>query len=132
MNNQKRNKTGLLSCVSTLAIIAAPGSLCASSRTARLVVSTALALGVLLPRDAHAASPKTVNPVQSTTYILNPAYNPITFGSGTNISASGEGVLGPNTYTWAVINQGTISGSGTSEGVGHFPVDFRISSGWAR
>jgi hypothetical protein len=55
----------------------------------------------------------TVNPVQTTTYYLNAANNPITFGTGTGIdvsSVSGVGVYGSNVQSWAVTNKGAISG----------------------
>jgi hypothetical protein len=54
-----------------------------------------------------------VNPVQTTTYYLNAANNPIIFGAGTNVdvsSGSGIGVYGSNVRKWAVTNQGAISG----------------------
>jgi hypothetical protein len=56
----------------------------------------------------------TVNPVQTTTYYLNPGDNPITFGTGTGIAVSagsGIGVYGSNVQSWAVTNKGAISGN---------------------
>jgi hypothetical protein len=56
----------------------------------------------------------TVNPVQTTTYYLTPANNPIVFGTGTDINASsypGDGVFGASTQSWSVTNAGSISGN---------------------
>jgi hypothetical protein len=56
----------------------------------------------------------TVNPVQATTYYLSSGNNPITFGTATGIDVSAGsdiGVYGSNAQTWAVTNQGAISGS---------------------
>ena len=79
----------------------------ASSATLARMVSAALALGVALPSAAQAQT--TVNPVQSTTYNLSPSSNPITFGSGTNLTG---GVYGANTTQWNITNQGSIAGNG--------------------
>ena len=75
---------------------------------ALMSASTALVLGVTLSSQAH-AGPVTVNPVQTTTYNLQPSANPITFGSGTKINASsGSGVYGGNGATWTITNYGSI------------------------
>jgi hypothetical protein len=53
----------------------------------------------------------TVNPVQTTTYDLNAAANPITFGAQTAIGASsGSGVYGNLAASWTVANYGGIKG----------------------
>jgi hypothetical protein len=55
-----------------------------------------------------------VNPVQTTTYDLTNGNNPITFGTGTDINVSSgteTGVFGSNAQSWAVTNQGAISGA---------------------
>ena len=60
----------------------------------------------------------TVNPVQSTTYVLSTSNNPITFGSGTKIKVlnGGDGVDGGGTGfgfpSYNVTNAGYISASG--------------------
>ncbi len=78
-----------------------------------MLSSTALALGVSLVGSARAA---TVNPVQTTTYNLTPANNPITFGSGTyintpNVFTSAQiAVNGASGTSWDVTNQGKIQG----------------------
>ena len=54
-----------------------------------------------------------VNPVQTTTYYLNAANNPITFGTRTDINVSSYfGVYGSNVQSWDVTNKGTIGSSG--------------------
>jgi hypothetical protein len=56
----------------------------------------------------------TVNPVQTNTYYLTPANNPIAFGTGTDINVSSgteTGVYGSSARSWAVTNQGAISGA---------------------
>ena len=56
-----------------------------------------------------------VNPVQSNTYNLNPARNPIYFQAGTNINVSGAtGVYGASGTNWTVTNAGAITGSGAA------------------
>jgi uncharacterized protein with beta-barrel porin domain len=71
-------------------------------------VPTALAVGVSLAGPAQAG---TVNPVQTTTYNLSPANNPITFGAGTNINVSGsDAVDGDATTQWNVTNDGRLTG----------------------
>jgi uncharacterized protein with beta-barrel porin domain len=57
------------------------------------------------------AGPVTVAPVQSTTYTLNAADNPITFGVGTNINTIADAVYGDNSANWTVTNAGSLSGS---------------------
>jgi hypothetical protein len=55
----------------------------------------------------------TVNPVQTTTYYLTAANNPITFGTGTDINVSsgtGIGVYGSNAQSWRATNEGAING----------------------
>src|SRR5437764_13639983 len=64
-----------------------------ASSLALPMASAVLALGVALSDEAVAQT--TVNPVQTTTYTINPARNPITFGSTTSINtAAGDAVLG--------------------------------------
>ncbi len=56
----------------------------------------------------------TVNPVQTNTYYLTPANNPIAFGTGTDINVSSgteTGVYGSNARSWAITNQGAVSGA---------------------
>ena len=79
----------------------------ASSATLARMVSAALALGVALPSAAQAQT--TVNPTGPTTYTISPSSNPITFGSGTNLTG---GVYGANTTQWNITNQGSIKGNG--------------------
>ncbi|MFI4934679.1 MAG: autotransporter domain-containing protein [Caulobacterales bacterium] len=74
-----------------------------------LFAPTALALGVALAPAAH-SGPVTVNPVQSTTYNLTPAANPITFGPATNINALGDAVSGNSAASWTVTNDGALKG----------------------
>ena len=51
----------------------------------------------------------TVNPVSNFTYYLSTSNNPITFGSGTDISVqNGNGVYGGNFVSWNVTNAGRI------------------------
>ena len=51
-----------------------------------------------------------VNPVQNTTYVLDPSINPITFGAKTDIEAtSGDGVYDNTRTRWTIINRGLIS-----------------------
>jgi len=68
------------------------------------IASAALALGVALSGEAHAQA--TVNPVQTTTYNIRPASNPITFGSATNIDTSARpfsyAVVGGTGIDWNV------------------------------
>ena len=57
-----------------------------------------------------------VNPVQTTTYYLTPANNPITFGPGTDINVPpvyglSFGVYGSSAQKWSVTNRGAISAS---------------------
>ena len=77
------------------------------------VASMIVAVGVCAPDAAHAQT--TVNPVQTTTFTLNPAQNPITFGSTTNIdttsSSSSHAVAGGTGTAWTVTNQGRIAGA---------------------
>lgn len=73
------------------------------------IASAALALGVALSGEAHAQA--VVNPVQTTTYTINPASNPITFGSATNINTSltfnSNAVVGNAGTSWDVtVNAG--------------------------
>ena len=83
------------------------------------IASAALALGVALSGEAHAQA--TVNPVQTTTYTINPASNPITFGSGTNINtsatANANGVLGSAGTPWNVTVQGGGQITGNGRGI---------------
>lgn len=56
-----------------------------------------------------------VNPVQSTTFTLNAAQNPIIFGSATNIDTSAtpaaDAIFGGAGTEWIVTNQGNILGN---------------------
>src|SRR5664279_1167953 len=64
-----------------------------ASRLALPMASAVLALGITLSGEAVAQT--TINPVQNTTYNINPVSNPITFGSTTSINApAGNAVLG--------------------------------------
>ena len=84
-----------------------------ASSLALPVASMIVTLGVRAPRDAQAQT--TVNPVQTTTFNLNPFESQIIFGAGTNIdttaTAGVDAVFGAATTIWAVTNQGTIQGS---------------------
>jgi outer membrane autotransporter protein len=77
------------------------------------VASMIAAASVCVSGAAHAQT--TVNPVQTTTFTLNPAQNPITFGSTTNIdttsSSSSHAVAGGTGTAWTVTNQGRIAGA---------------------
>ena len=79
------------------------------------IASAALALGVALSGEAHAQA--TVNPVQTTTYTIKPASNPITFGSATNINtpAFSYGVVGGAGIDWNVT---VLAGARISAGQG--------------
>ena len=78
--------------------------LLASTTALRIpVASAALALGVALSGEAQAQT--TVNPVQTTTYNIKPASNPITFGPATNIDTSAA----PFPFSYAVIAGGGIN-----------------------
>jgi hypothetical protein len=82
-----------------------------ASTTALAALSLGLALGVALPRDAL-AGPGTVNPVQTSTYLLG-THNPTTFGAGTNINAVSPwniGVYGGAGMSGNVANYGAIQG----------------------
>jgi hypothetical protein len=82
-----------------------------ASRTTLAALSLGLALGVALPRQAHAGA-GTVNPIQTSTYRLG-THNPTTFGAGTNVNAaspSNAGVYGGSSTTWNVTNYGSIQG----------------------
>ncbi|HEY4973332.1 MAG TPA: hypothetical protein VII41_06965, partial [Steroidobacteraceae bacterium] len=72
------------------------------------IASAALALGVALSGEAYAQT--TVNPNRMTTYTINPASNPITFGPTTIIDTSGtvgaDAVLGNAGTNWNVTVQG--------------------------
>jgi hypothetical protein len=60
--------------------------------------------------------PVTVNPVQTNTYVLNPNYNPITFGKKTNIDVTnGDAVYGGTAASWTVTNNGSLSASGVGQ-----------------
>src|SRR5262249_34969669 len=75
--------------------------------------STILALGICMPGDAQAQT--TVNPVQTTTFTLDPAQNPITFGPATSIDTSAtfnsDAVSGDTGTAWNVTNQGILQGN---------------------
>ena len=80
-----------------------------ASRTTLGAASLSVVLGVALPREARAGA-GVVNPVQTTMYVLG-AFNPITFGAGTQIkSSSVAGVYGDSSQTWSVANYGSIQG----------------------
>ena len=81
-----------------------------ASGVALSVASVAVALGVCVPGPAQAQT--TVNPVQTTTFTLTPAQNPIIFGTGTNINTSaGTGAVNGGLNTaWTVTNNGTLIG----------------------
>ena len=74
-----------------------------------------VALGVCVPGDAQAQTTVTVNPVQSTTFTLDPAQNPIIFGATTNITTPAttliNAVTGGAGTAWIVTNQGTLNAS---------------------
>jgi fibronectin-binding autotransporter adhesin len=58
---------------------------------------------------------KSVKPIQSTTYDLQPASNPIYFENGTDLTVSGgAGVFGASGTTWMVTNAGTIASTNLS------------------
>src|SRR5262245_35541326 len=84
-----------------------------ASRFALSVASTIVALGVCTPDDASAQT--TVNPVQTTTFTLTAAQNPIIFGSATNIDTTAinaaDAVSGAAGTAWDVSNQGTVKGN---------------------
>ena len=75
------------------------------------VASIIVAVGVCAPDAAHAQT--TVNPVQTTTFTLDPAQNPTIFDTGTNINTTGtvaaKGVSGDANTQWTVVNKGTIA-----------------------
>jgi fibronectin-binding autotransporter adhesin len=82
------------------------------SRTALAALSVGLSLGVALPSEARAGA-GTVNPVQTSTYILG-KYNPTTFGVGTSINAPSPwpaGLYGGSKGSWNIVNYGAIQGS---------------------
>ena len=58
-----------------------------------------------------------VKPIQTSTYDLNADANPITFETGTDISASYDGVYGGPGAVWNVTNAGSI-GATASYGIG--------------
>src|SRR5262249_24378054 len=76
------------------------------------VASMVVALGICTPGDAWAQT--TVNPVQTTIFMLSAAQNPITFGPQTNIdpsaTAGSTAVFGNNSTACNVTNQGTLKG----------------------
>ena len=60
------------------------------------------------PRDAQAQT--VVNPVQTTTFVINTNQNPIAFGTATNIDTTAvvdsDGVFAGGGTAWSVSNQG--------------------------
>ena len=74
------------------------------------------ALGFCLAHGSAAqAGAATVNPVQTTTYQLDPGKNPITFGPHTKIQVtSGDGVFDNSSTKWTIVNYGLIAGGGTN------------------
>jgi hypothetical protein len=94
--------------------------LLASTTALRIpVASAALALGVALSGEAQAQT--TVNPVQTTTYNIKPASNPITFGSATNINTTATpfiyGVIGGPGIDWNVTVLGGARISASQGGI---------------
>lgn len=85
--------------------------LCGASSLALPAASIIVALGVCIPDDAQAQT--TVNPVQNTTFTLDPAQNPTIFDTGTNIDTTAtvgaKGVSGDANTQWTVVNRGTIA-----------------------
>ena len=81
-----------------------------ASGVALSVAAVAVALGVCVPGAAQAQT--TVNPVQTTTFALTPAQNPIIFGPTTNIdtTAGTVAVNGDINTAWTVTNNGTLIG----------------------
>ena len=85
-----------------------------ASGVALSVASVVVALGICVPGAAQVQT--TVNPVQTTTFFLTAAQNPIIFGPTTNIDTSGtdtnavNGNAGP---AWSVTNNGTLLGGHT-------------------
>ena len=85
--------------------------LSSASGVALSVASVVVALGICAPSAAQAQT--TVNPVQTTTFTLIPAQNPIIFGPTTNIDTSGSvsnAVDGDAGTVWTVTNDGTLRG----------------------
>src|SRR5581483_11123763 len=70
---------------------------------------------VLVSAPGNARAQTTVNPVQTTTFSLTPAQNPIIFGAGTNVdteaTAGADAVDGNVTTTWTVTNRGRLAGN---------------------
>ena len=98
------------------------------SRTALAAPTMGLALGVR-PAERGAGAVR-VNPVQSVTYDLSSACNPITFGPATNISPPGpsaNGVYGDSSMPWNVTNNGSIQG--VAQGSGYYAGGSLASSG---
>ncbi|MGA2290055.1 autotransporter outer membrane beta-barrel domain-containing protein, partial [Bradyrhizobium sp.] len=83
------------------------------------ITSAALALGVALSGEAHAQA--AVNPVQTTTYNIQAASNPITFGRATNIDTSAthnvDPVVGGTGSPWNVTVQGGGQITGYRRGI---------------
>src|SRR5262249_44998427 len=77
-----------------------------------LPVASMMAIGICVPGIALAQT--TVNPVQTTTFTLDPAQSQIIFGGGTNIDTTAtvgsDGINGGNGTAWTVTNQGSIQG----------------------
>ena len=75
------------------------------------MASMIVTLGVCLPGNAQAQN--VVNPVQNTTFVIDPTQNPIAFGAGTNIDTTAvvhsDGVFGAAGTAWSVSNQGVIN-----------------------
>ncbi|HEX2511126.1 MAG TPA: hypothetical protein VHK44_00850 [Xanthobacteraceae bacterium] len=121
-NQHAHELRNVLSIASLSAAMADGGGRAArSSRHARLlssasgvalsVASVVVVLGVCVPDAAQAQT--TVNPVQTTTFTLTAAQNPIIFGSTTNIDTRGLGihaVAGNAGTAWTVTNNGTLLG----------------------
>ena len=84
--------------------------LSSASGVALSVASVVVALGICAPSAAQAQT--TVNPVQTTTFTLTPAQNPIIFGTGTNIDTTTgtNAVNGDLNTAWTVTNNGTLRG----------------------
>jgi hypothetical protein len=98
------------------------------SRTALAALSLGLGLGVLLPGEARAGCPASVNSTYSSTYNL--ICSSTTFESGNVINAispSLTGVLGDSSQAWTVANYGSIQA--VSVGIGLFSAGSTVTNG---
>jgi uncharacterized protein with beta-barrel porin domain len=89
--------------------------LCGASSLGLSTASAVLVLGIALSGEARAQT--TVNPIQNTTYNINPASNPIIFGAATNIDTTATpgsyGAFGGPGPNWNVTNSGSFKGGRT-------------------